>query len=126
MSPETEALATLRGDMIEVCTGTTFVIVGFVALAVAALRRRSGVRAIVWVGIWSTSYGVLSLVGTRLFVTTLPGWLRVATPYIRVAVTYLMLAIATMAWLQISRGKIRILLQAIIFVALVIALIGFV
>ncbi|HEY4932510.1 MAG TPA: PP2C family protein-serine/threonine phosphatase [Terriglobales bacterium] len=125
MSPETEALATLRGDLIEICTGTTFVVIGLMALAVAALRRRSGVRAIVWVGVWSAMYGVLSLVGIPLFVSSLPGWLRIAAPYVRAAVTYLMLAIATMAWLQISRGRFRLLLRAIIFAALAIGVAGF-
>jgi sigma-B regulation protein RsbU (phosphoserine phosphatase) len=125
MSPETEALATLRGEMIEICSGTTFVIIGLMAMAVAALRRRSGVRAIVWVGIWSTMYGILSLVGTPLFVTTLPNWLQVAAPYVRVAVTHLMLVVATIAWLQISRGKFRILLTVIIYLALAIAVVGF-
>src|SRR5664279_1230880 len=125
MSPETEALATLRGDMIEICTGTAFVIVGLVALAVAALRRRSGVRAIVWVGIWSAMYGVLSLVGIPLFVTTLPGWLRVAAPYVRVAVEYLILVVATIAWVELSLGRVRLILKAIAFVGLAIGVIGF-
>ena len=125
MSPEAEALTTLRGAMIEICTGTTFVVAGLMALVVAALRRRSGVRAIVWVGIWSAMYGVLSLVGVPLFVTTLPVWLQVTAPYVRVAVTYLMLAIATIAWLQITRGKVRLILHAIIIAALAIAVAGF-
>jgi phosphoserine phosphatase RsbU/P len=125
MTPSDQVLATLRGDIIEVCTGTTFVVVGLVALAVAALRRRSGVSAIAWVGIWSVMYGVLSLVGAALFVSALPHGLQVATPYIRVLVTYLMLVVATMAWLQISRGHYRILLKVITWVALLIAVAGF-
>src|SRR5664279_4757944 len=125
MSPETQALATLRGDMIEICTGTAFVIVGLVALAVAALRRRSGVRAIVWVGIWSAMYGVLSLVGIPLFVSTLPDWLRVAAPYVRVAVEYLILVVATIAWVELSLGRVRLILKAIAFVGLAIGVIGF-
>src|SRR5271169_4273444 len=111
--------------MVEICTGTTFVIIGLMALAVAALRRRSGVRAIVWVGVWSATYGVLSLVGTPLFVEALPHWLQNAAPFVRVVVTYLMLVIATIAWLQISRGKFRFLLMAIIFLATAIAVAGF-
>src|ERR1039458_3305223 len=98
MSPEVEALAVLRGQMIEICTGTTFVVIGLMALAVAALRRRSDVRAILWGGIWSAMYGVLSLVGVSLFISTLPGSLRIAAPYVRVAITYLMLVVATFAW----------------------------
>ena len=46
MSPEAEALAMLRGQLIEICFGTTFVVIGLVALAVAAIRRRTGVRAV--------------------------------------------------------------------------------
>ena len=125
MTPADQTLATLRGDIIEVCTGTTFIIVGLVALAIAALRRRGGVRAIVWLGIWSVFYGVLSLVGTRLFVTILPHGAQLAVPYVAAAITYLMLAVATMAWLQISRGKYRSLLKVIILVALGIAVVGF-
>ncbi len=124
MTPATETLAMLRGQMIEICTGVMFVMIGLVALAVAALRRRSGVRAIVWVGIWSLSYGVLSLVGVPLFVATLPRWLQIAVPYVSVSITYLMLVIATSAWLQISRGKFRLLLKAIIVTALAIAVAG--
>ena len=125
MSPETEALATLRGAMIEICSGTAFVIVGLMAFAVAALRRRSGVRAIVWVGIWSAMYGVLSLVGVPLFVSTLPDWLRVAAPYVRVAVEYLILVVATIAWVELSLGRVRLILKAIAFVGLAIGVIGF-
>ena len=124
MSPEVEALAVLRGQMIEICTGTTFVVIGLMALAVAALRRRSDVRAILWVGIWSAMYGVLSLVGVSLFISTLPGSLRIAAPYVRVAITYLMLVVATFAWLQITRDKFRILLKAVIVTALLIAAAG--
>ena len=45
-------------------------------------------------------YGVLSLVGASLFVAILPYWLQVAAPYVQMAVTYLMLAVATMAWFR--------------------------
>ena len=124
MNLDSQALTQLRAQIVEVCTGTTFVIMGLVALAVAALRRRSGVRAIVWVGVWSAAYGVLSLVGTPLFVEALPYWLQQTAPWVRVVVTYFMLVIATMAWLQISRGKFRTLLMAIIVAATAIAVVG--
>jgi len=124
MNLDSQAVTQLRAQMVEVCTGTAFVIMGLMALAVAALRRRSGVRAIVWVGIWSATYGVLSLVGTPLFVEALPHWLQQAAPYVRVVVTYFMLVIATMAWLLISRGKFRAVLMAIIVAATAIAVIG--
>src|SRR5271167_2186037 len=41
-------------------SGTSFFIIGLVSLAVAAIRRNSGggVRAVVYLGIWSTMYGI--------------------------------------------------------------------
>jgi phosphoserine phosphatase RsbU/P len=125
MNPSNQVVATLRSDIIEICTGTSFVVFGLVGLAVAALRRRSGVSAIVWVGIWSAMYGVLSLVGAALFISALPHGLQLAAPYVRVLVNYLMLVVATIAWLQISRGRYRLLLKVIVYAALFVALLGF-
>lgn len=64
MSAEEQVLTMLRDQVAEICFGTTFIVIGLAALAVAAIRRRSGVRAIVWLGIWSIVYGVLRLAGS--------------------------------------------------------------
>jgi hypothetical protein len=47
-----QALATLRGQIIEIISGTVFVFLGLAACGIAAMRRRSGVRVFVWPGIW--------------------------------------------------------------------------
>jgi sigma-B regulation protein RsbU (phosphoserine phosphatase) len=91
----------------------------------AAIRRRTGVRAIFWLGIWSFMYGVLRLVGSSPVIAALPHWLQVATPYVRVAFTYSILVIATLAWAALSQGKFRMVLRTIIFAALAIAIAGF-
>ena len=97
MSPETEVLAILRGQLIEICFGTTFIVIGMAALAVAAIRRRTGGRAVVWLGIWSTIYGVLGLSGAPAFVAALPRGLQAAAPGVRSGFTYLTIVVATMA-----------------------------
>jgi hypothetical protein len=42
------ALATLRGDLINIVLGTLFLAVGATACAIAAIRWRRGVRILVW------------------------------------------------------------------------------
>jgi hypothetical protein len=52
------ALATLRGDVINIVSGTVFLTVGATACAIAAVRWRTGVRIVVWWGISSAMYGL--------------------------------------------------------------------
>ena len=48
----------LIGDVINLISGTCFVMFGLVALVIAAIRRRAaGVRAILLLGLWSILYG---------------------------------------------------------------------
>ena len=124
MSPEAEALAMLRGQLIEICFGTTFVVIGLAAMAVAAIRRRTGGRAVVWLGLWSTIYGILGLAGAPAFVAALPRWVQAAAPGVRCGFTYLTIFVATMAWRELSLGKLRRILGAIALVGLAIAVAG--
>ena len=114
----------LRGQLTEICFGTTFVIIGLAALTVAAVRRRSGVRAVVWLGIWSIVYGLLRLVGSSAFVGASPRWLQTVAPFLRDSLTYLTLVLGTLAWMELSRGKLRVILRTFVFLALAIAIAG--
>jgi sigma-B regulation protein RsbU (phosphoserine phosphatase) len=125
VSPESQALAALRGQLIEICFGTTFVVIGLFALAVGAIRRRTGVAAVLWLGIWSATYGILGLSGAPMFVAALPRWLQAAAPGVRSGFTYLTIIVATMAWRELSLGKVRHILGAIAFSGLAIGVIGF-
>ena len=125
MNAETQILAMLRGQMIEICSGTAFLVIGLAAMAVGALRRRVGVSAIVWMGLWSAVYGILGLSGTPAFVAALPRAIQGAAPYVRIGFTYLIVVVATMAWREMSLGKLRHILGAIALVGLVIAVMGF-
>lgn len=51
-----QVLAILRGQLTEIIAGTLFVFIGLTVCAMAAIRRRRGVRLFLWLGIWSAMY----------------------------------------------------------------------
>jgi len=115
-----------RGDVLTILSGTAFVVVGLVAGAVAAVRRRGGVRVFLWLGVWSALYGLQDLSGTASVVAALPDWLRSAASTVRMAISYLLVVAATLAWLELSLGRLRQLLRVIVVAGLTIAAAGIV
>lgn len=105
-------------------TGTTFVVLGLLAGTVAAVRRRAGVRVFAWLGAWSALYGVQELVATPSVVAALPGGLQAAASWVRVTISYLLVVAATLAWRELSLGRLRLLLNAIVAAGLAIAVAG--
>jgi hypothetical protein len=47
----------LRSQVADIIVGSIFLFIGLAACFIAAIRRRSGVRIFVWLGIWSAVYG---------------------------------------------------------------------
>jgi len=88
------------------------------------MRRRSGVRDLLWWGIWSAMYGALRLGDSIASVARLPHWFQVSVPYLDTAIMALILVVATRAWLELSLGKLRLILRAIIYAGLVVGLSG--
>jgi phosphoserine phosphatase RsbU/P len=119
-----QALATLRGQVADIIAGTVFVFVGLAACGIAAMRRRSGVRVLVWLGIWSAMYGALRLSDSLPAVARLPHGFQVGANYVDAVLTYLILVVATRAFLELSLGKMRFILQAVIVAGLAIGLAG--
>jgi hypothetical protein len=68
MIPENQALTQLCADVVEILFGALFLFIGLTACVIAEIRRRTGVRAIVWVGIWSAVYGIFALSVAPMFV----------------------------------------------------------
>jgi len=102
-----------------------FVMVGVAAWVVAAVRRRSGgIRVFVWLGTWSAIYGIQELGRVPAAVAALPRTLQSAAPYVSVASAYLVPVVAMLAWLELSRGSLRLLLKASIAAGLAIAVAG--
>jgi phosphoserine phosphatase RsbU/P len=124
MATADAALEMLRGEVLDIVVGTIFLSIGATACAIAAIRRSSGVQALVWLGIWSGLFGIQTLLATPLMVSVLPRALKSAAPYLSTMVMYLLLVSALFAWRELSLGKLRNILQMAIFLGLGIALGG--
>jgi hypothetical protein len=121
---EDQLLAMLRGQLADVMFGTVFLLVGLAACSVAAIRRRSGVRLVVWLGIWSAMYGTGLLFRSSFVVSALPLVLQASVPYVNTLIAYLLAVFAMSAFLELSRGGIRLLIKILILAEVVIAVVG--
>jgi sigma-B regulation protein RsbU (phosphoserine phosphatase) len=121
-------LAILRSELVSIMSGTIFVFIGVVACAAAcafaAARRQSGVRLFSWLGIWSAMYGVLLLADAPSVVAALPHRLRSALPFLTMAIDYLFLTVVSLAWLELSVGKMRVFLKTVIGLGLAFGIAG--
>ena len=114
----------LRDRVADIIFGTVFLLVGFAACATAAMRRRRGVRVLIWLGIWSAMFGVESLVHSLADLALLPSWFQVIIPYLDTVISYLVLVVASLAFLELSLDKLRVWLQTVISVGLAIGVAG--
>jgi phosphoserine phosphatase RsbU/P len=124
MNTADAALQALLADVVNIIVGTIFLSVGTTACTIAAIRWRSGVRVLVWWGVFSGMYGLQYLLKTPSVLAVLPHALESVTPYASVAVMYLLLVSVLFALREMSLGKLRLLIQVEIFAGLAIALIG--
>lgn len=115
---------TLRGAVLEISISTAFLLVGLTSCAIAALRRRTGVRIFLWIGIWSATYGLMHLLQVRAVELALPARLRAITPYIITVILYLTLVVAALAWLELTVGRMRRVLLGLAVAAAVTAGLG--
>jgi sigma-B regulation protein RsbU (phosphoserine phosphatase) len=104
---EDAVVAMLRGSLLDICIDTAFLVIGLTSCAIAALRRRGGVRIFLWIGIWSAAYGLQHLLEVRAVEFALPPWLRSATPYVTTAIVYLVVVPAACAWFELTVGTMR-------------------
>jgi sigma-B regulation protein RsbU (phosphoserine phosphatase) len=119
-----QALEALRGQVAGIISGTVFVFVGLVVCVIAAMRRRSGVHILIWLGIWSAMDGERPMLYSLNAMGLLPHWMQVGLPYVDTVVSYLILVVALLAWRELSLGKLRGFLQAVVLIGLAIAVAG--
>ena len=119
-----QALTALRGQLVEIIAGAFFLFIGLAGCSIAAIRRWSGTRLLLWLGTWSATYGIGLLIQSPSFGSALPLALQVLLPYLNTILTYGMVVIAFLAFLELTVGRIRILLEIIIAAASLIALAG--
>jgi sigma-B regulation protein RsbU (phosphoserine phosphatase) len=115
----------IPGDQLyNIIQGTVFVVVGLAACCIAAIRRRGGMRAILWLGVWSTIYGVRPLADSLAIVASLPRWFLASVPYVDTGSAYFVAMAATLAFLELTTGKLRSFLKAVITMYLTIGVAG--
>jgi phosphoserine phosphatase RsbU/P len=114
----------LRAQVVDIIVGAIFLFIGLMACCIAAIRRRSGVRIFIWLGIWSAMYGAEHLTQSPIVLGVSPRWLQIIAPYANTAMTYLVVVFASLSFLELSLGKMRFLNQAAAFVGLAIAVAG--
>jgi len=118
-----QVLMMLRERTSDVVFGTLFLLVALGAWGIALMRRRCGVSVLIWLGALS------AIEARRLFpllddAGLLPHWLHFTLPYLGEVLSYLVVVVAVLAFLQLSQGKLRLLLQGMTLVGLTIALAG--
>jgi phosphoserine phosphatase RsbU/P len=117
-------LAVLRNELVAIMSGAIFVFIGLASCLLAAVRRRSGGRIFFWLGIWSAMYGVRLLTESPTVVPALWHWIQVSVPLLNVVITYLLLPVASLAWLELSAGRMRTFLCAVTVAGLIVGLAG--
>jgi len=121
---ENQVLVVLRDQLARIIIGAIFVFIGLATCSIAAMRRRSGVRLFIWLGIWSTTYGASLLTTSSAVVAALPHSIQMSVPYVKVVVSYLPVVVASLAFLELSRGRLRLLIKILLFVGTAIAVAG--
>jgi phosphoserine phosphatase RsbU/P len=117
-----QTLSLLRGQLGYIILGTVFLFFGLTACAIAAIRQRTEVRVLIWWGIWSGMYGARLLAQTPAVIAALPRSLQIGAPYVSNAITYLLVVAALLAWSELIVGKMRLLIQIMVFPASAIAI----
>lgn len=113
-----------RDQVVTIMSGAVFLFIGLASCSLAAVRRRGGVRIFVWLGIWSGLWGARLLAESAVVIAALPYWVQISVPFLRIAVTYLLLPVASLAWLELSTGKFRHFLRALVPISLAIGVAG--
>ncbi len=116
-----QVVVILRGQIADLTGGAIFLFIGLAAFAIAALRRRSGVRLLVWLGVFSAIYGVTHLSHSSAVIAVSPHWFQISAPYANTAMTYLMVVVGTLYFSELSVGKMRFFTRLLAFVGLAIA-----
>ena len=77
-----------------------------------------------WLGVWSGLYGARLLMSSAAIAAALPRVLHPALPLADVACSYLIVVFALLAWMELSRGGLRRVLQALTVAGAAVAIAG--
>ena len=114
----------LRSQLEQIILGTIFLFIGLAACSIAGIRRRTGARLFIWLGVWSAMYGASLLAQSRAVVAALPHSIQLSVPYVNAGAAYLVVVVASLAWLELSRGGLRLLIKIVVFAGTAVAVAG--
>jgi sigma-B regulation protein RsbU (phosphoserine phosphatase) len=121
-----QVAAMFRGQLADIVAGSIFLFFGFASCSIAVIRRRAGVRVFVWLGIWSAMYGALRLSQSPAVILALPRGRQIWAPSVTTAIEYLIVVPAVLAFLELTLGGLRLLLQVAASIGLAIGIAGIV
>jgi hypothetical protein len=114
----------LRDRIPYILFGTVFLFIGLCVCSIAVMRRRSGGRFYFWLGIWSAIEGTEYLFGSLADLGLLPNWLLPCLPYLGTIMSFSVVVIALLAFLNLSQDKLRLFFRGAIIVGLAIDGVG--
>ena len=115
-------LLLLRHQLAGLLLGAVYLFIGLFSCSIAAIRRRSESRLLVWLGLFMGFYG-LRMLADAVAVLHLCG----ASPWplrLSIVVDYLLNIPGLMFWIELSRGALRRLLHVFVLASALSALIG--
>ena len=119
-----QVLALLRDQLEHIILGAVFLFIGLAACSIAGIRRRSEARLFIWLGIWSAMYGGSVLTRSPAVVAALPHLIQISVPYVKTVAAYLVVVVATLAFLELSLGRLRRLIKILFFAGTAVAVAG--
>ncbi|PYX40667.1 MAG: hypothetical protein DMG81_05535, partial [Acidobacteria bacterium] len=111
MIAEAQLASLLRREIVNIVAGAFFLFICFISLSVAAIRPKKTARILIWLGIWSGMYGAQELLWSEPVSASLPAALQAARPTLLVCFAYLIIVVATFAFLELTQGWLHWLLQ---------------
>jgi sigma-B regulation protein RsbU (phosphoserine phosphatase) len=123
MSAQNE-VAALRGELTDIISGAFFMVVGLMAFSIAAIRRRSATRILIWLGLLSTMFGANLHVQSASVAAVLPPAFASVRPYLINAISYLTLVVGALVFRELTAGGLRRLFNVWLVGAIAIAVAG--
>ncbi len=119
-----QVVEVLRDRIPYILFGTVFLFIGLCVCGIAVMRRRSGGKSFIWLGIWSAIEGTEYLFGSLADLGLLPNWLLASLPYVGTIMSFSVVVIALLAFLDLSQNKLRLFFQGAIIAGLAIDVAG--
>lgn len=124
VTPDSQVADLLRGELANLFAGTFFVFVGLTAWLIAAVRRRGGVRILIWLGWWSAMFGVQDFLHSPAVIAALPASFGGMRAFVLQCCAYLVIVAATLSFLELTLGTLRRFLRIQLVADVVVALLA--